>query len=186
MKSLQRPVPARLVFSILAATWEFWPELKRDLENEFGPTASALGPFPFIWSDYYNAELGGPPERRFISFQRLAAQDCLASIKLRALELEKRWAGADGRRRCNLDPGLLSHDRLVLASVKNYTQRIYLGHGIFADLTLIYRKGAWRTLDWTYPGYADKNMLAHLTVLRQEYGEEIKRLRLAPTLVDQP
>ena len=186
MRPFHHPVPARLVFSILATTWEFWPELKRDLENEFGPVASSLGPFPFIWTDYYNAELGGPPERRFISFQRLVPQDHLATIKLRALELEKLWARTDGGRRCNLDPGLLSHDRFVLASVKNYTHRIYLGHGVFADLTLIYRKGAWRILDWTYPGYADKNMLDHLTVLRQAYGEEIKRLGLTPTMIDQP
>jgi len=73
-----------------------------------------------------------------------------------------------GKRRVNLDPGLLSAERLVLATGKNYTHRIYLRDGIYADLTLLYEKGAYRTLPWTYPDYQDPSLLHFLGALRQK------------------
>ena len=41
-------------------------------------------------------------------------------------------------------------DDLVLATGKNYTHRIYLSKGIYADLTLVFHQGSFQTLAWTY------------------------------------
>jgi len=62
----------------------------------------------------------------------------------------------------------------VLATGKNFTHRIYIGGGIYADLTLIYQKGAFQTLPWTYPDYADRQLQAFLITVRNRYLMEVK------------
>ena len=58
----------------------------------------------------------------------------------------------------NIDPGYWSDAKLVLASTKNFSHRIYIGRRIFAEITLRYHKGELGFFDWTYPDY--KNELA--------------------------
>jgi len=91
--------------------------------------------------------------RQWVSFSQLIKEDEIKDIKLKTIQLEKLLANKDGRRNVNIDPGYVSLSKLVLASTKNYAHRIYLGDGIFAEITLIYRKGMFRPLEWTYPDY---------------------------------
>jgi hypothetical protein len=65
------------------------------------------------------------------------------------------------------------HERFVLASGKNFSHRIYIGLGIYADLTLIYQKGSFQKLPWTYPDYADQAMLNFLDQVRLKYVLEM-------------
>jgi hypothetical protein len=73
----------------------------------------------------------------------------------------------------NIDPGLLSAERLVLATGKNYSHRIYLGQGIFGDLTLIYERGSFRPLAWTYPDYRQEEAIWMFNKIRERYLREI-------------
>jgi len=57
----------------------------------------------------------------------------------------------------------------VLATGKDNAHRIYLGEGIFADLTLIFRAGTYRSLEWTYPDYADPVLIGILNSIRENY-----------------
>jgi hypothetical protein len=63
----------------------------------------------------------------------------------------------------------------VLASGKNFSHRICVGDGIYADLTLIYHKSGFQRLPWTYPDYADDDMLAFLKQVRNKYIWDIKK-----------
>ena len=81
------------------------------------------------------------------------------------------------RRRINIDPGYLLMERFVLATGKNFSHRIYIGDGIYADLTLMYQKGSFQTLPWTYPDYAAPEMHAFLMQVRRHYAAD---LRAAP------
>jgi len=67
----------------------------------------------------------------------------------------------------NLDPGYVEPSKLVLASMKPFAHRIYLGKGVWGDLTLLWRKGRWRALEWTFPDYASGRYDAFLTEVRQ-------------------
>lgn len=164
------PSPALLYLSILSARWErFWPGLLDELQDHFGPLAHESELLRFDYTTYYDAELGTPISRRILAFERLAPQDSLPRTKLLTNALEQRLAREDGRRLCNLDPGLLTLERLVLATGKNYTHRVYLVEGIWADLTLIHQHGQWKTLPWTFPDYAGSEMQEHLTRLRDLY-----------------
>jgi hypothetical protein len=103
----------------------------------------------------------------------MIAQDRLPEIKLATNAIEQAHA-AGGRRRVNIDPGYLLLERFVLATGKNYSHRIYLGHGIYADLTLIYRQGTFQTLPWTYPDYAEPPLGRFLLAVRGKYALDLK------------
>jgi hypothetical protein len=59
----------------------------------------------------------------------------------------------DDRRTVNLDPGYLCAGKLVLATTKNQQHRLYLGQGIYGEVALRFRAGAWQPWEWTYPDY---------------------------------
>ena len=173
MSQPQSPSPAKLVVSVLMNDRSLAPDVIRDLERTLGPI-DMVGPWmEFEYTDYYTPEMGRPIYRRMLVFRDLIAQSDLARIKLRTNEIERQYARF-GKRSVNIDPGYLLYERFVLATGKNYSHRIYIGHGIYADLTLIYQKGAYRPLPWTYPDYADASMKAFLMQVRQKFGESIK------------
>jgi hypothetical protein len=129
---------------------------------------------PFDFTSYYETEMGAPLYRRLLTFEKPVPQDQLVRIKLYTNELEMQYM-KDGKRRINADPGILSHERFVLATGKNFTHRIYLNNGIFADLTLIFTQGRFQELPWTYPDYKDKNILSFLEKVRSKYLIDLKR-----------
>jgi hypothetical protein len=128
---------------------------------------------PFDFTDYYAREMGTPLYRRLVAYKRLVKQDKLPDIKHVTNRIEVRGT-RQGRRRVNIDPGILLRERFVLATGKNFTHRVYLGRGIYADLTLIYRQGAFHTLPWTYPDYADTRHQAFLLQARRKLQRDIK------------
>ena len=117
---------------------------------------------------------GGLCARRCLVIERLIDQLELAAIKLATNRLEQSYS-QNYRRRVNIDPGYLLYERFVLASGKNFSHRIYIGRCIYADLTLIYRKGAFETLPWTYPDYADQPIRDFLERVRKKYAIDLKQ-----------
>jgi hypothetical protein len=167
------PLPGLLVLSILSGRWDdVWPGLLEALEARFGPAAHVSDLFPFDQTGYYDEELGTPIARRLLAFETLRPLDELAGIKLFTNALEAAHAG-QGRRLFNLDPGFLTLERLVLATGKNFSHRIYLGSGIWADLTLIWQRRGWVDFSWTFPDYAGEDMKSRLTKLRQLYKTKL-------------
>ncbi|MFO8031190.1 MAG: DUF4416 family protein, partial [Desulfohalobiaceae bacterium] len=170
MSKLQEPSPAQFILSILSSSWEeFWPGLLQELQPGLDHADYVSEPFAFTETDYYDQELGVPIFRRILAFENLLPRQRLVDCKLFCHSLEQSWLRPDGRRLFNLDPGYLSLEQLVLATGKNFTHRIYLDQGVFADLTLVYSKGGWQALPWTYPDYAGRLLQDILSQLRQRY-----------------
>lgn len=168
------PAPARSFLSVLSSRWEsFWPELCPKLEELLGPIDYESPLIPFTQTSYYDQELGTPITRRILSFSLPVPMDQLPVIKLATNELEEQWAHK-GCRLFNLDPGYITQERLVLATGKNFSHRIYLGQGIWADLTLIFHKGNWFDLPWTFPDYATDEIKEHLTQIRDMYKHSLR------------
>jgi len=161
--------PAMLVMGGLFRERLSWEAAAVELEVSFGPLEKHELEFPFDRTDYYAREMGEGLRRVFVSFSNPVRQDELAGIKEESLRLEDALAeisGGERRRRVNLDPGLLDLDRLVLATVKNFSHRICLKGGIFAEVELIYRDGSFHPLPWTYPDYRRRDTLDFLHALR--------------------
>ncbi|MEA1997439.1 MAG: DUF4416 family protein, partial [Gemmatimonadota bacterium] len=94
-----------------------------------------------------------PLERIFISYRSLVQPGELVPAKLEARSIETALADSRGRRRVNIDPGTIDYQKVVLASFKYQGQKIYLDHGVWADLTLYFRKGGWAVFEWTFPDF---------------------------------
>jgi hypothetical protein len=174
MSTPQRPLPGKLILSVLAAEWDrFWPEVKSTLVEKFGKIDYESEYIPFTETSYYDSELGKPIFRKILAFEKLLEQNRLPEIKLATNILEEAYS-REGKRLFNLDPGFITHERLVLATGKNFTHRVYLDQGIWADLTLIYSKGDWQDMPWTFPDYAAQKTKTHLRRIRDIYSKQIK------------
>ncbi|RJQ76892.1 MAG: DUF4416 family protein [Desulfobacteraceae bacterium] len=171
MSHPQAPQPAKLVIGFFLNDKQLLPEAAGPLQAAYGPIDMVSSWFAFDYTDYYDSEMGHPLYRRMLVFKDPIQQEALASIKSRTNDLETRFAIA-GKRRINIDPGYLLYERFVLATGKNYTHRIYIGQGIYADLTLIFQKNQYRALPWTYPDYAADDMRAFLALVRLKYAAE--------------
>ena len=169
----RKPKPAKLVIGLFLKQKQLLDELADDLCARFGAVDIISGWLPFDFTSYYAEELGAPLFRRLFSFEKLIQQDALAKIKLSTNQLEHKYS-QNGKRRVNIDPGYMLHERFVLASGKNFSHRIYLDKGVYADLTLMYHKGCFQKLAWTYPDYADRSMLTVLERIRQKYILEVQ------------
>ncbi len=173
MSSPTQPHPAKLVVSLLMQKTELIANVAEDMVKALGPIDVVSQWMPFNYTHYYEKEMGAPLQRRVFAFKPLIEQDALASIKLLTNEIEQRSA-IGGKRQINIDPGYLLRSRFILATGKNYAHRIYIGQGIYADLTLIYQKGAYRKLPWTYPDYAGAEMQTYLASVRRKYITDLK------------
>jgi len=162
----KEPLPAKLIIRFLFTDTAVQAEVLRRLEKLFGPMEYLSGIALFPYTTYYDREMGLGLRRQTAAYLEPIAQDTLADVKLRTNELEEEFS-SNGNRRVNIDPGILSQERLVLATGKNFTHRIYLRDGIYGDLTLMYQKGAYRPLPWTYPDYQEPGFIHLLSVLRR-------------------
>ena len=123
--------------------------------------------YPFTHSDYYKAEMGDDLVKRFLLFSNLLPQDGLPQTKLFSNYVEERFMRSDGGRMVNIDPGLLTLHNLVLATAKGYAHRIYLGDGIYGEVTLLYQKSRFTPLPWTYPDYRMPEVMGFMSRVRE-------------------
>lgn len=173
MSQPQRPEPAKLVIGVFLKDKSLIARVAKDLSEAFGPMDMISHWFSFDFTTYYEREMGAPLFRRMFVFESLIEQHALPEIKIFTNQLELTYS-KNNKRTVNVDPGYMLRERFVLASGKNFSHRIYIGKRIYADLTLIYTKGRFRTLPWTYPDYRDEDMLAYLEKIRGKYVADIK------------
>ena len=175
MSTPAEPTAVKPVVSLMLAREDLAGPVLRQLASYLGPP-DLVGPlWSFTSTDYYAREMGGGLWRRLASFLHLAGADRLADWKVFTNLLEKRWS-LGGRRLVNLDPGYVSRERLVLATGKNFSHRIYLGQGIFGDLTLLAGPGGFGALSWSFPDYAEGPLPELLAIVRQKYLWQLKQL----------
>jgi hypothetical protein len=176
MSKPREPEPVKLVSSIFSQDKVLIEKVKDELINLFGPVDRISNEFMFDRTRYYEKEMGWPLYRRFVSFKKLILASKIVSSKLETNELEKKHVSG-GNRKVNIDPGCLSHERLILLTGKNYIHRIYLSKGIYADLTLIYKRGGFRPLEWTYPDYRENDTIEFFNGVRELYTGQLKEMK---------
>ncbi len=131
---------------------------RTELGAFLGPAAREITPFPFAFTDYYKEEMGGSLVKTIRLFANPADPSILADIKLKTNALEARFSVQPGGRKINLDPGYLTLAKVVLATTKDFSHRIYLRDGIYAEVTLSARNGAFQPHPWTYPDYKQESV----------------------------
>lgn len=167
--------PVKLLAGILYSEQTKLVKAFQYLEEQFGSIDYKSPTFDFNVTDYYNAEMGSPIWRCFIAFATLINPEDLPDIKLQTNTIEDRLS-ENQRRKINIDSGYLDYDKVVLASAKYNGQKIYMGKGIYADLTLYYTKGQFRPYPWSFPDFKESQYQNAFTEMRQIYKTQINKL----------
>ena len=150
------------VLPILAAFSRYDEALawaRRRFAQMWGPVGLESEPFAFDQTDYYAATMGPGLRKVFLAAAEPVDPSGLVDWKLATNAWEAEYAAgvsaAPGGepRPLNLDPGYLTLGKLVLASTKDFAHRVYLGRGIYAEITLFYRRHRWEHHEWTFADY---------------------------------
>jgi hypothetical protein len=179
MWELKDPKPVKLIVGILAADSSCLQVAIGAIEKEHGAIDLVSDIWPFDKTDYYKEQAGASILRQFVSLEKLIDPDKLSEIKLQTNEIEEKLAGALERplpRPVNLDPGIIEPSKLILATTKNYSHRIYIGNRIYAEVTLIFHKGTWRHLEYTYPDYRQECYFAFFNKVRAKLIKQLGEL----------
>ena len=168
------PKPAKLVIGFFLNEKNFGTPVVENLTKKFGDVDIVSAWMSFDQTTYYEPEMGAPLFRRMMAFEKLIHQSELAQVKLITNEIEKQFADK-GKRVVNIDPGYMLLERFVLATGKNFAHRIYIGKRIYADLTLVFRKGRFEALPWSFPDYVGDQVQTFLMRVREKYTLDLKR-----------
>lgn len=171
MGTIKRPDPVKAIIGVLYAEEEIYETVLSKIEAQFDQVDYQSEPFPFVETDYYADEMGSNLVRRFISLNALIFPDELIHLK-QMTNLFEEQLSEDGNRRINLDPGYLDSAKLVLASAKNFSHRLYLGRGIYGEVTMRFQEGQFSELPWTYPDYLHHREVFHH--LRDHFKLQLK------------
>jgi len=173
MGLVREPAPVKLLFGLLGRP-EGLAEGRALITAEFGELELTSELFSFQHTDYYRKEMGSGLSRQFVVLAGASDPGVLPEIKNATNEFEMSLS-SDGARRVNIDPGYLNESRLVLATTKDYSHRLYLGQGIYGEITLSYRGGRFRPAEYTYPDYCSGEYLDFFEQVRQGFRIYLER-----------
>lgn len=167
----QRDDPAALIAAILGHDTTTLDEAAAGLVREFGPLRARSPSYDFVaFSSYYEAEMGAALIKQLLWFEAPLEAHQLAMAKGQTLDLERQLARDEGgvlKRRVNIDPGLVSRDSLVLATTKPSGHRVGIGPGLYAEITLLYERGEYRPMPWTYRDFRSELAQTFLKQIRE-------------------
>jgi hypothetical protein len=164
----------KLIFGLLVNSEDYFDKIERRLTYDFGDIDRFSPVIPFNYTNYYADEMGEILYRKWIAMSDLIYEYELAETKLHTnnLELLYKPESSNGRS-VNIDPGIIMLDKLVLATTKNYSHRIFIGDGIYGEVTLNYKKNnGFLPNPWTYPDYKDENNLLFFNMVREDLKKQ--------------
>lgn len=129
----------------------------RKASHHWGEVLVQSPDFSFDMTSFYNKSMGDALKKRLIAFKPTVDPMELVQSKIDSniWETEFREEGNDwADRPLNIDPGYLTEAKVVLMTTKDRDHRLYVGDGIYAEVTLFYQlPGKWVSSRWTYPDY---------------------------------
>jgi hypothetical protein len=179
MWELKEPRPVKLIAGILACDERCMAAARSCLESALGSIDLASDIWPFDQTSYYADEIGPRILRQFVCFAKLIDPGELADIKHRTNAIERELGKSlvlPVPRPVNLDPGIIEPSKLVLATTKNYSHRIYIGKQMYAEVTLVFDKGVWRPLPYTYPDYRSPRYFDFFARVRGRLLEQLRAM----------
>lgn len=180
MGKIREPLPVKLFVGMLTSQNRLFEAVADTLAAAYGPVDLASGILPWDHSAYYRGEMGSGIMRKFLFFQRLIDPGSLSRIKHDTMSLEhtlRRPGDGEFSRRVNIDPGYVTEAKVILATTKDFSHRVYIGQSIFAEATLQYARNdrAFRPLDHTYPDFRSPQVLALFAAARERLRQDLKR-----------
>ena len=180
MGKIRNPTPVKPFIGVLTSLPKILPRAQERLAELLGAVDACSELFPFDLTHYYDTSMGTPIYRCFMNFAELIEPETIADIKIKTNALESAFAEEfrSVQRPINLDPGYMEESKIVLASTKNFYHRILISRGIYAEVTLHFEKGEWRSFPWTFPDFKSDRYHAFFLSAREKYREQIADFRL--------
>jgi len=177
MGQVKRAELAKFIVGILAIDEELLPVARELITEQLGVIDLCSPVWPFSSTKYYAEEMSDTLYRQFVSLAQPDDPARLVDLKLRSNRAELADAESRGRgqrRAINPDPGYITPAKLVLATTKDYSHRVHLGRGIYAETTLQFHAGCWEAWPWTYPDYADSTYHGFFVQVRKRLLEQLQ------------
>lgn len=178
MKNFKKPLPVKLFIGMITQNEKMFIFMTKKLNRYFGKIDFISQIIPFDTTGYYKKELGEDLKRQFISFKELINRENISDIKNKTNKIEKKFSiMKEGKiiRQINIDPGYLTLASVILVTTKDYSHRIYLKDGIYAEVTLCYKNNSFIFNEWTYPDYRKQEYLKVFYQLREKYFEQLQK-----------
>ncbi len=150
------PPPAMLLVAAFSRYQAALDWARQRVEQSWGNVALQSPLFDFTETAYYESEMGSGLRKQFLLVEGDFDPAQLVEKKLTANAWEAEYAATAGHaepRPLNLDPGYITLGKLVLASTKEFAHRVYLGRGIYAEVTLFYKHNCWQHHAFTFADY---------------------------------
>ena len=174
MAQPRTPAPVLLIAAVFSRHDDLLIRAQSRMEETYGPVALVSPFYDFVQTTYYEATMGAGLRKQLWAFRRLIAAERLPDVKRAANALEEALAGQHPESRpINLDPGYLVLGKFVLATTKDQAHRLYLRDGVFAEVTLQFRAGAFQPWPWTYADYRLPEVIAFLGEAREYYRQAL-------------
>jgi len=167
--SLLPAEPIALVCAVMADAETSLARARDALVERLGPLYCQSSIYPFSFTSYYQAEMGEGLIKQLLCFTERVDPAELPRVKLWTMELEKGLGREEEEqvlRRVNVDPGLVSIESLVLATTKYSGHRICIAPSLYAEVTLLYQKGRYAPLQWSYQDYKTEAVQDFLLEIR--------------------
>jgi hypothetical protein len=174
------PPPVLLIVAAFSRHMDALSWAEEKLSTCYGAIARTSPDFSFNQTRYYESTMGTGLLKRFLVFHDLVPVEQLAEIKLQTIEVEqelKQTGSWSEPRPLNLDPGILSLGKFMLATTKDQAHRIYLRDGIYAETTLRFQEHAFQPWPWTYADYRQPEVLAFFGEAREYYRQRLREER---------
>jgi hypothetical protein len=182
MGAIRQFNPVKLFVGVLVSHTRLLPDVEQRLNALYGPIDHRSPVIPFDFTDYYEPEMGDIIDRVFFSFERLIEADQLPEIKRQTNQFEDelapllRTSSTSVKRPVNLDPGYIEQAKVILASTKNFYHRIYLGAGVFGEVTMHFKNNTYQFFPWTYPDYQSRDYQEFFLKIRHVFRVQLRTM----------
>lgn len=181
------PLPVLRFAGLLAGNEEQLAAARWELTQWYGNIDAASAIIPFTFTDYYTDQMGPSLLRQWVRFKNLFSPEHLAKCKLETNMAETLLArqfrehptaGGDPSvvRPINIDPGYVHRYKVILATTKDHSHRVYLNEGIYAEVTLHWSQNTWTPWPWTYADYKSDTARVFFTEARMAYLQQLQRI----------
>lgn len=175
MSHPKQPEPVLFFVALITSKLSLAEKIKDALCLYLGKVILSSEPFNFSqFTNYYQKEMGTDLKKLFYFFEILKDPDFLVELKHICYKLELDHTLSSGNRQINIDPGYLNLSKVVLSTFKDFSHRIYLRNGVFAEVTLIFKNKTYCELPWTYPDYKQPYTIELFNKARSIYKQKLR------------
>jgi hypothetical protein len=178
------PLPVCRFAGLLGGTEEELAAARWELAQWYGKIDDVSNVIPFSFTKYYEGEMGAALLRQWVRFEALFSPEHLAKCKLEtnmaetllARQFREKGEGRGVERPINIDPGYVHRYKVILATTKDHSHRVYVREGIYEEVTLHWSQNVWTAWPWTYADYQSDEAKTFFTRARAVYLERLAKM----------